>query len=63
MLCVQGKQSSKFFQENETENRLPFSEKLKLKVGLFRKIVIGSEQWICMLYIRPLDKVNAVVVS
>ena len=27
--------AGKFFRENETENRLPFSENLKLKVGCF----------------------------
>ena len=54
---------SRFFRENETESRLPFSENLTLKVGRCRKIAIGSEQWTCMLSIRLLDKVNEVVFS
>ena len=54
---------SKFFWENETESRLPFSENLKLKVGRFRKLAIGSEKWTCMLCIRLLDKVNGGVFS
>ena len=52
-----------FFRETETESRLPFSENLKLKVGRFRKIAIGSVQWTCMLCIRILDKVNEGVFS
>ena len=54
---------SRFFRENETESRLPFSENLKLKVGRFRKIAIGPEQWTCMLCIRLLDKVNEGIFS
>ena len=54
LFCV----CSRFFRENETESRLPFSENLKLKIGRFRKIAIGPEQWTCMLCIRLLDKVN-----
>ena len=54
---------SRFFRENETESRLPFSENLKLKVGRFRKIAIGSEQWTCMLCIRLLGKVNEGIFS
>ena len=53
----------KVFRKNETESRLPFSENLKLKVGHFRKIAIGSEQWTCMLCIRLLDKVKEGVFS
>ena len=47
---------SRFFRANETESRLPFSENLKLKVGRFREIDIGSEQWTCILCIRLLAR-------
>ena len=47
-----------FSQKTKLKNRLPFSENLKLKIGRFRKIAIGSKLWTCMLYIRLFDKVN-----
>ena len=67
MLCrkngITAVPAGKFFRENETESRLPFSENLKLKVGCFQKIVIGYEQWICMLCVRLLDEDNEGKVS